>query len=132
MSEPAEQTVTQRVTRIEMPTHYPVGPVNVFLVEDDALTLVDAGLNNDACWNLLEQGVRDAGYAVADIERILLTHGHTDHVGLLPRLLEETNAEVAAQTYCAERLRDPEMGEALASAFIFKTLEECGVPADRV
>jgi glyoxylase-like metal-dependent hydrolase (beta-lactamase superfamily II) len=129
----AEHTVdAPEVVRIELPTHYPIGPVNVFLIKDDPLTLVDAGLNNDESWALVEQGVRAAGCEVSDIERVLLTHGHTDHVGLLRRVLDVADAKVYAHTYCAERLRDPEKGEALASTYIFDMLLECGVPAAHV
>ncbi len=138
MNEAAGQTISEgatqspEVVRIELPTHYPIGPVNVFLIKDDPLTLVDAGLNNDESWALVQQGIREAGYELGDIERILLTHGHTDHVGLLRRILDETDAKVYAHTYCAERLRDPAKGEALASAYIFDMLIECGVPESRV
>ncbi len=121
-------TNTPEVVRIELPTHYPIGPVNVFLVKDDPLTLVDAGLNNDESWALLQQGVRDAGCELRDIGRVLLTHGHTDHVGLLERLLNVTDAKIYAHTYCAERLRDPELGEAMANTFMIQMLTECGVP----
>ncbi len=127
-----EAAKTPEVVRIELPTHYPIGPVNVFLIKDDPLTLVDAGLNNDESWALVQQGVRDAGCEMSDIERVLLTHGHTDHVGLLRRLLDVADAKVYAHTYCAERLRDPEMGEALASAYIFDMLLECGVPESHI
>jgi len=138
MSEVQGQTIAEggldspKIVRIELPTHYPIGPVNVFLIKDDPLTLVDAGLNNDESWALVEQGVRVAGCELSDIKRVLLTHGHTDHVGLLRRLLDIADAKVYAHTYCAERLRDPEKGEALASNYIFDMLRECGVPEARV
>jgi glyoxylase-like metal-dependent hydrolase (beta-lactamase superfamily II) len=50
----------------------------------------------------------------------------------LRRLLDVGNPKIYAHSYCAERLRDPEKGEALASAYIFDMLLECGVPPERV
>ncbi|SFS08323.1 Glyoxylase, beta-lactamase superfamily II [Halomicrobium zhouii] len=65
---------------------------NSFLVDDGDLTLVDAGL----WWN--EPSVRDeladAGYAVGDLDRVLITHYDLDHVGGLKRLLPEFDGPV--------------------------------------
>jgi len=58
--------------------------VNAYLIEDDVLTLVDAGTPLDA--GVIETGIEEAGHAVADIERVLLTHYDMDHVGTLDRL----------------------------------------------
>lgn len=54
--------------------------VNVYLVEDgDGLTVVDTGTPFDAA--RIEAGIDQAGFARADVERILLTHYDVDHVG---------------------------------------------------
>ncbi|WP_435076312.1 MBL fold metallo-hydrolase [Halococcus sp. AFM35] len=58
--------------------------VNAYLVEDDVLTLVDAGTPFDA--RAIENEIEDAGHAVADVERVLLTHYDFDHAGALARL----------------------------------------------
>jgi glyoxylase-like metal-dependent hydrolase (beta-lactamase superfamily II) len=73
----------------------PMAPLqqNAFLVDDgDAVTLVDAGLP----WTTrgLRGGLREAGYAVADLDRVLLTHYDLDHVGGLYRLDGELDAPV--------------------------------------
>jgi glyoxylase-like metal-dependent hydrolase (beta-lactamase superfamily II) len=60
--------------------------VNAYLVEDDVLTLVDAGTPLDAA--AIEAGIEDTGHAVADVERVLLTHYDLDHVGALSRLTD--------------------------------------------
>jgi glyoxylase-like metal-dependent hydrolase (beta-lactamase superfamily II) len=58
--------------------------VNAYLVEDDVLTLIDAGTPFDT--SAIEAGIEDAGHAVEDVERVLLTHYDLDHVGTLARL----------------------------------------------
>jgi glyoxylase-like metal-dependent hydrolase (beta-lactamase superfamily II) len=58
--------------------------VNAYLAADDVLTLVDTGLPWHA--DAIRRAVNDAGYALDDIERVLLTHYDFDHVGGLTRL----------------------------------------------
>jgi glyoxylase-like metal-dependent hydrolase (beta-lactamase superfamily II) len=60
------------------------GPTNVYLVDDGDLTLVDAGLPGDA--KEIREGIRALGHAVADVDRVLLTHFDYDHVGALASL----------------------------------------------
>jgi glyoxylase-like metal-dependent hydrolase (beta-lactamase superfamily II) len=58
--------------------------VNAYLIEDDVLTLIDAGTPLDA--GAIVAGIEESGHAVADVERVLLTHYDIDHVGTLGRL----------------------------------------------
>ncbi|MFB5192972.1 MBL fold metallo-hydrolase [Alicyclobacillus fastidiosus] len=64
-------------------TFFPrVFPVNCYLVkENDGLTLIDAALPSNA--NSIRQAAQSLGLPIT---RILLTHGHADHVGALDRL----------------------------------------------
>lgn len=64
--------------------HIDLSGTNAYLVADDPLTLVDAGLP----WHAddIATAISDAGYAVSDVERVLLTHYDLDHVGGLPNL----------------------------------------------
>jgi glyoxylase-like metal-dependent hydrolase (beta-lactamase superfamily II) len=59
--------------------------VNYYLVEaDGGLTLVDAGL--PGFYDQLEAFLRERGRAVGDIDVLLLTHPHGDHVGIAERV----------------------------------------------
>ncbi len=59
--------------------------VNWFIVEEgDALTVVDAG--TPAGWGLLLDAVQALGRKLSDIEALVLTHAHYDHVGFAERL----------------------------------------------
>lgn len=59
--------------------------VNAYLLDDDGtLTLIDGGTP----WGVskLVREIEETGYALGDIERVLLTHYDIDHVGGLVRL----------------------------------------------
>jgi glyoxylase-like metal-dependent hydrolase (beta-lactamase superfamily II) len=62
--------------------------VNCYLiVAGDGLTLIDAGL--PAMWADLVVLLRAVGATPDDIDAVLLTHGHFDHVGMSRRLLRD-------------------------------------------
>jgi glyoxylase-like metal-dependent hydrolase (beta-lactamase superfamily II) len=84
------------IHRIAIPTPFAVGRVNVYLIEDDPLTLVDAGPNSGTSLDALERGVARRGHALEDIELVVLTHQHIDHLGLVSLVAGRSGAEVAA------------------------------------
>jgi glyoxylase-like metal-dependent hydrolase (beta-lactamase superfamily II) len=84
------------IHRIAIPTPFAVGRVNVYLIEDEPLTLVDAGPNSGTSFDELQSGVARLGHSLADIELIVLTHQHIDHLGLIPMVAARSGAEVAA------------------------------------
>lgn len=65
---------------------------NAFLVDDGGVTLVDAGLPLLA--NRVRRELRAAGYALSDVDRVLVTHYDLDHVGGLPRLYPSLDVPV--------------------------------------
>jgi glyoxylase-like metal-dependent hydrolase (beta-lactamase superfamily II) len=59
--------------------------VNFYLVEEAGrLTVVDAGMAGN--WDLLVAGLARIGRTLADVESVVLTHAHGDHVGLAERI----------------------------------------------
>jgi glyoxylase-like metal-dependent hydrolase (beta-lactamase superfamily II) len=84
------------IHRIAVPTPFAVGRVNVYLIEDEPLTLVDSGPNSGSSLDVLERSLGELGHAVGDIERIVVTHQHIDHIGLVQILARRSGAEVVA------------------------------------
>jgi glyoxylase-like metal-dependent hydrolase (beta-lactamase superfamily II) len=79
---------------LPVPTPFAVGRVNCYLVDDDPLTLVDAGPNSGTSLTVLEAALGEHGRRVEDLERIVLTHQHIDHIGLAQILADRSGAEV--------------------------------------
>jgi glyoxylase-like metal-dependent hydrolase (beta-lactamase superfamily II) len=84
------------IHRIAVPTPFAVGRVNVYLIEDDPLTLVDSGPNSGSSLDVLERSLGELGHAIEDLERIVVTHQHIDHIGLVQILANRSGAEVVA------------------------------------
>jgi glyoxylase-like metal-dependent hydrolase (beta-lactamase superfamily II) len=83
------------VHRLAIPTPFAVGRVNVYLVEDEPLTLIDAGPNSGTSFDELQRGIERLGHALEDIELVILTHQHIDHLGLVSLVASRSGAEVA-------------------------------------
>lgn len=80
---------------ISLPTPFYIGPVNVYLIKEDPITLIDTGPKMKETIDALRSGLRAAGLSVGDIRRIILTHAHEDHCGLARSLRDEAkDAEV--------------------------------------
>lgn len=82
------------VHRLSIPTPFAVGRVNCYLVDDDPLTLVDTGPNSGKALDELERQLAAHGRRVEDLERLVLTHHHPDHLGLIDVLARRSGAEV--------------------------------------
>jgi glyoxylase-like metal-dependent hydrolase (beta-lactamase superfamily II) len=84
-----------RIVPISLPTPFYIGPVNVYLIAEDPITLIDTGPKTKEANEALREGLRKARVRVSDIRRIVLTHAHEDHCGLARSLRDEAkNAEV--------------------------------------
>lgn len=84
-----------RIIPISVPTPFYVGPVNVYLIAEDPVTLIDTGPKTKEAVEALREGLRRARFRVSDIRRIVLTHAHEDHCGLARSLRDEAkDAEV--------------------------------------
>ena len=84
-----------KIVPISVPTPFYIGPVNVYLIKEDPITIIDTGPKTKEAIEALRAGLRQAGLSVADIRRIVLTHAHEDHCGLARSLRDEAkDAEV--------------------------------------
>ena len=120
------------ILRLRIPTPFAVGRVNCYLLEDDPLTLVDTGPNSGKSLDELQRQLADAGHSIEDIELIVITHQHIDHLGLVDIIASHSGAEVAAldavvpfvERYGTDAERDDEFAGALMRRY--------GIPEDVV
>ena len=89
-----------RIIPISLPTPFYVGPVNVYLIAEDPITLIDTGPKTKETIEALREGLRKARFRVSDIRRIVLTHAHEDHCGLARSIRDEAkDAEVLVHAW---------------------------------
>jgi glyoxylase-like metal-dependent hydrolase (beta-lactamase superfamily II) len=71
------------IAKLTFPTPFLVGDVNAYLVKTERLTLVDCGVKTEEAWKSFKEQLHHLGVGINDIDQIVLTHHHPDHVGML-------------------------------------------------
>ena len=81
---------------MRIPTPFQVGRVNCYLLEDDPLTLIDTGPNSGKASTSWSTSSPRLGHRIEDLELVIITHQHIDHLGLVDIVAKRSGAEVAA------------------------------------
>ena len=71
-----------------------LGPTWCYVIEGDDLTIVDPGCYGSVSY--LEQGLEQLGRSLADVTRIVVSHGHMDHDGSCLPVIQKSGAELWA------------------------------------
>ena len=101
----AEWNEPQEPFRVFGNTYY-VGTARlaaILIAADDGLILLDGALPQSA--PLIDVNIRTLGFDTADVELILSSHAHFDHVGGIAALQRASSATVAASASSAAALR---------------------------
>jgi glyoxylase-like metal-dependent hydrolase (beta-lactamase superfamily II) len=118
------------IHRIALPTPFLVGRVNCYLIEDDPLTLIDTGPNSGKSLDDLERALASHGRRIEDLELIVLTHQHMDHLGLLEILARRSGAQVAALNLLGPYLESFSRSATADYQFAQGIMRRHGVPDD--
>lgn len=117
--------VSEKIQQIITPTPYEVGNVNSFLIKGDALSIVDVSVKTEEALEVLRYDIQQAGYKLTDIEQVILTHHHPDHVGWVDAF---PNAEVVGHRYNDFWLKSEPAFYDYAFQFYTEQLGSQGVP----
>ncbi|GAC1435952.1 MAG: MBL fold metallo-hydrolase [Solirubrobacteraceae bacterium] len=115
---------------LPLPTPFAVGRINTYLIDDDPLTLVDAGPNSGKALDELEQALAVHGRRIEDIELLVLTHQHIDHIGLAAIISRRSGAAVAALDLLAPKLARYSEWAEQDDVFAAHIMRRHGIPTD--
>jgi glyoxylase-like metal-dependent hydrolase (beta-lactamase superfamily II) len=119
---------------IFVPTKSNLKSYNFYLREEAGnLSLIDAGLDSVECWDSLQQTLTENGFALEDLTRIIVTHNHYDHVGLINRITGIQDVPVYAHVESIHRLKREKEFFCLRINFFRQLYQEmgCGSAADK-
>jgi glyoxylase-like metal-dependent hydrolase (beta-lactamase superfamily II) len=107
--------------------------VFVYVFESDkGVYLVDAGWNTDEAYAALEAGLATAGYTMADVRGVMVTHIHPDHYGLAGRVREASGAWISLHPADARLIQDRYVEPTDLLERVGAMLRRMGAPADEV
>jgi glyoxylase-like metal-dependent hydrolase (beta-lactamase superfamily II) len=124
--------VSAGIHRIPIPTPFAVGRVNVYLIEDEPLTLVDTGPNSATSFQELTSGLAALGHALEDVELVVVTHQHIDHLGLVSIVAQRSGADVAALDLAVPYVENYSLEAQKDDEFARSVMIRNGIPADVV
>lgn len=122
---PVVEHLPDGVLHVELPTPFPVGPVNCYVLLDEPLTVVDPGMIWADSTAQLDAALQAAGRSIGEIDQILVTHGHPDHFGAAGWL-----ADVADASVLCGRAELPKLSGLVERASMVDVIRRLGIPDD--
>ena len=119
------------LTRIRLNNTVFEGRNNAYILDGTTPTLIDTGVSMPDTRSELVAGLSEAGLAVSDLDRILLTHWHADHSGLAGELAAEADATVFAHKADVPLVAGDDDAFAEIRALRERRFEEWGIPPEK-
>ncbi len=96
------ENITETIIQLKVPmSRNPLGKTFSYLLKESR-TLIDTGVPTDEAWNGLYDQLQVHGLKPKDIERVIITHLHNDHIGLA-EMIRDYGAEIWAGAAAKER-----------------------------
>jgi glyoxylase-like metal-dependent hydrolase (beta-lactamase superfamily II) len=125
-----EQAALAGIHCLRIPTPFAVGRVNCYLLEDEPLTLIDTGPNSGKALDELESQLAQHGHSIDELELLIVTHQHIDHLGLAEIVVQRSGAKVAALGVAAERLANFDEDAEAEDSFAIDLMLRNGIPEE--
>ncbi len=98
--------VAEGVYQFKVPMrHNPLGYTYSYFLKESR-TLIDAGIPGWDAYAALEKQLQEQDTRIKDLERIIITHMHNDHVGLIDYIRERSDIKTTAHRVAEERQQE--------------------------
>nr|WP_246593583.1 MBL fold metallo-hydrolase [Evansella tamaricis] len=111
-----------------IPTPFLVGPINTYLIRGETLTLIDTGPKSEEALHCLRDKLKELGLNTTDIEVVVLTHHHPDHIGLVEEFYPQ--AKLYAHEKVSPWLKREQVFLENTQAFYKELYSRHGVPKE--
>ncbi|WP_246141015.1 MBL fold metallo-hydrolase [Bacillus marasmi] len=117
----------EKVIPVIVPVEDGLKSINFYIVKHgQSLSLIDAGMNNKACWDALISTLQKHGWSLTNLTEIILTHHHIDHIGLVNAIVAKHPIPVYASPISLPRLKRDQAFLEMRMEFYAKLYEEMG------
>jgi len=120
--------VSRGIFKIAVPVPFGTKYVNTYLIDSGVLSLIDPGPKTSKAINTLEKVLRKLEVSLEDVERLVFTHRHVDHIGMGNKIKMLSNAETyihESERYAASNFYE-EFDRVIES--VLAPVAEAGVP----
>ncbi|MEN6321655.1 MAG: MBL fold metallo-hydrolase [Syntrophaceae bacterium] len=106
------EKIADNFYKITLPMPFRLQHVHVYaLVHDDKVALFDTGMNTQETFSKLDGSLKTIGTNIRNIDRIYITHFHTDHCGIAGKIKDVSEASIYMSEIDALRIhRDQDTG----------------------
>ncbi len=116
---------------VPLPGFEDLGCSNAYVLGTGPVTLIDTAPKFPGSLFTLERQLASLGYSWSDVERIILTHGHIDHFGLVGSIREASSRRISCHIHGEDawRLSPGHLSSGMFTEEAVRFYEQAGIPA---
>ncbi|MDR4250006.1 MBL fold metallo-hydrolase [Bacillus pumilus] len=114
------------IIQLSIPTPFAVGDVHAYILKGEAVTLVDCGPMTEEAEHAFVAQLQEHRLSIDDIDQVVLTHHHADHVGLLN--LKKPHVRVIGHELNEPYISQDPVFKERQIAFMERFFQQLGVP----
>lgn len=122
---------SSEVIRIAVPNPFFEGRNSVYLIPSDPITLIDTGVATEKGYRVLSEGLREHDIRAQDIQRIILTHKHVDHIGNAWRFQQQSGAKIYIHQLELPSVTDVDRGGGRFADLVAQKLNDWHAPSSK-
>ena len=129
--------ITNHIHQLRIEFEIPIAPdksidrfVHAFLIVGHKIHLVDSGVSD--AYPAIESYIKQIGRDISEVENLLLTHSHPDHIGAAKPISELSNCHISAHAAEVMMIEDVDFQCSVRPVPGFQKLVAGSVPVDHV